>query len=147
MSDFVSAEARSLIMSKVKSKGNLTTEMRMVEAFRRLGVVGWRRHLKVGNSRPDFVFRREKIAVFLDGCFWHSCPLHGSLPRSNRAFWESKFKSNSERDLRNCEELKSLGWNFVRFWEHSIKSQPDKCATDVLLLLSFSESLSRVPGD
>lgn len=68
--------------------------------------------------RPDVVFRSRKVAVFVDGCFWHSCPLHGSLPRSNAGYWVPKLRSNEERDRRTTAELAELGWTVIRIWEH-----------------------------
>lgn len=68
--------------------------------------------------RADLVFSRQKIAVFIDGCFWHSCPTHASLPRANRAWWEDKLRKNRERDRETDAKLAELGWRALRFWEH-----------------------------
>jgi DNA mismatch endonuclease (patch repair protein) len=68
--------------------------------------------------RPDLVFTRRKVAVFVDGCFWHGCPQHGSLPKSNRGYWEPKLARNAQRDLRNDAALRAAGWSVVRLWEH-----------------------------
>ena len=65
---------------------------------------------EVTRSRPDIVFRRERVAVFLDGCFWHSCPLHASTPRSNREWWLAKLRGNVERDRCHDRELTAAGW-------------------------------------
>jgi len=72
----------------------------------------------VTRGRPDIVFRREQVAVFLDGCFWHSCPLHGSTPLANREWWLAKLRANVERDRRHDRELIAAGWTVRRFWEH-----------------------------
>lgn len=72
----------------------------------------------ITRSRPDVVFPTEKIAVYLDGCFWHSCPTHGTLPITNREWWSSKLAANTERDRRHDRDLKSAGWLVARFWEH-----------------------------
>lgn len=69
-------------------------------------------------SRADLVFRSAKVAVFVDGCFWHQCPEHGSLPRSNREFWRQKLKRNSERDAEVDGFLGESGWTVIRIWEH-----------------------------
>lgn len=71
-------------------------------------------------GRPDLVFPKRKLAVFVDGCFWHGCPLHYSRPRSNEAFWSSKLVENVVRDARQTQDLKSSGWSVVRLWEHEI---------------------------
>ncbi len=72
----------------------------------------------VTRSRPDVVFPSEKVAVFVDGCFWHSCPQHATLPKQNREWWVEKLKSNVQRDRRHDEELRRAGWVVLRFWEH-----------------------------
>lgn len=67
---------------------------------------------------PDLVFPRAKIAVFVDGCFWHGCPVHGTLPKNNREWWEEKLRRNRERDRFKDEQLKALGWTVLHYWEH-----------------------------
>ncbi len=71
-----------------------------------------------GRVRPDIVFTRRKVAVFVDGCFWHRCPEHASQPKSNTDYWSQKFARNVERDIRNTELLVDAGWSVVRVWEH-----------------------------
>jgi DNA mismatch endonuclease (patch repair protein) len=68
--------------------------------------------------RPDIVFTRAKIAIFVDGCFWHGCPAHGRRPKSNSHYWEAKIALNRDRDVRQGEALRSHGWHVVRVWEH-----------------------------
>lgn len=72
----------------------------------------------VTRGRPDIVFPTEKVAVFIDGCFWHGCPEHGSIPDSNSEWWEEKLQANVERDERHTEELEGAGWTVLRIWEH-----------------------------
>jgi DNA mismatch endonuclease (patch repair protein) len=67
---------------------------------------------------PDIVFTRARVAIFVDGCFWHSCPDHATMPRSNAAWWEAKLKGNVERDRRNDADLEASGWKVLRVWEH-----------------------------
>ena len=71
-----------------------------------------------GRVRPDVVFTRAKVAVFVDGCFWHVCPEHGQIPRANRGYWEPKLARNVERDRRNNAMLEEEGWKVLRFFEH-----------------------------
>lgn len=71
--------------------------------------------------RPDFVFPRRRLAVFVDGCFWHGCPRHGTQPKSHRAFWRRKFARNKRRDARVNRELRRLGWRGLRIWEHALR--------------------------
>lgn len=128
MADKISKQLRSVLMSKIRSKGNLTTEMRMLKIMKDAGISGWRRHLSLLSFRPDFVFRKERVVVFVDGCFWHGCPLHGTMPKSNREFWKSKLEKNTQRDARAGRELSDSGWKVVRFWEHSVRNEPSECA-------------------
>lgn len=72
----------------------------------------------VTRSRPDVAFTRQRIAVFVDGCFWHSCPVHGTMPKANREWWREKLEANRERDRRHTAELEQAGWMVIRFWEH-----------------------------
>lgn len=72
----------------------------------------------VTRARPDIVFRRECVAVFLDGCFWHSCPQHATTPKANGEWWRAKLRANVERDRRHDRDLRAAGWVVCRFWEH-----------------------------
>jgi DNA mismatch endonuclease (patch repair protein) len=74
--------------------------------------------LPAGRVRPDIVFTRKRIAVFVDGCFWHCCPLHGSHPAVHQAYWSPKLARNVERDTRNTQLLEDAGWTVLRIWEH-----------------------------
>jgi DNA mismatch endonuclease, patch repair protein len=89
---------------------------------RRVHALGYRYRLhpvlSITRSRPDFVFPTARVAVYVDSCFWHACPLHGTLPRSNRRWWRQKLRANSERDRRHNRELALAGWAVVRVWEH-----------------------------
>jgi DNA mismatch endonuclease, patch repair protein len=75
--------------------------------------------LKDRRVRPDLVFTRQRVAVFVDGCFWHSCPQHGTQPKANKSYWDAKLRENIDRDLRNTGELEEEGWKVVRVWAHS----------------------------
>lgn len=73
-------------------------------------------------GRPDFVFLRSKVAVFVDGCFWHGCPTHYHAPATRSEFWQSKLRRNQVRDSMVTRQLTEAGWKVVRIWEHTIKS-------------------------
>jgi DNA mismatch endonuclease, patch repair protein len=78
-------------------------------------------HLRIGGPRgvrSDLAFTRQRVVVFIDGCFWHSCPLHGHVPTTNSGYWHEKLKRNVERDERNTQALTNAGWKVVRIWEH-----------------------------
>jgi DNA mismatch endonuclease (patch repair protein) len=111
-------------MAAVRGRGNRNTEGRLVSILRRNGVTGWRRHRPVF-GRPDFVFPTVRVAVFVDGCFWHACPLHGSVPKTNEAFWKRKLLRNTDRDREVTNTLRSKGWKVVRIWQHDLKA-PEK---------------------
>ena len=107
-------------MSKVKGRDNEATERRLVRVFREFGIRGWRRNARVF-GRPDFVFPTARLAVFVDGCFWHGCPVHGSVPASNREFWASKLDRNKDRDKIVGRELGKAGWRILRVWQHELR--------------------------
>lgn len=123
MSDIFSKSKRSEVMSLVRSRGNKRTEMRMMSLFRLKGIKGWRRHYPIKwqagrlSVRPDFVFRHARVAVFVDGCFWHCCPRHSTQPKQNREFWEAKFVYNKAHDREVTQGLKRKGWKVVRIWQ------------------------------
>ena len=114
-------QTRSELMSRIRSHGNKDTELVVANYLRQHHITGWRRKQKIF-GKPDFVFRRQQVAVFVDGCFWHGCPQHGNRPATNRPFWRKKFAANKARDQRVNKELRRRGWRVVRIWEHSLKN-------------------------
>lgn len=129
-------------MSRIKGKGNQTTELRLIALFKQFGVVGWRRHqtfLKPGHGlrliRPDFIFRKYKVAVFVDGCFWHACPKCYRPVKTNAVFWSEKVVRNRRRDRLATLSLKEMGWRVIRIWEHEL-SKPDASAKRKILSIS-----------
>jgi DNA mismatch endonuclease, patch repair protein len=83
-------------------------------------------------TRPDIIFHGRKIAVFVDGCFWHMCPKHGTRPRSNPSYWDDKLRGNVERDARVNRALRNAGWTVLRVWEHS---KPETAVARILRTL------------
>lgn len=79
-------------------------------------------------GRPDIVFPARMTVVFVDGCFWHMCPRHFSMPRRNKRFWKEKLRKNVARDRNVSVALRKLGWKVIRLWEHEIESDLDRCA-------------------
>lgn len=120
MADVFSKLERSRVMATVLGQGNRSTEICLLAALRSHGIKGWRRHYRI-TGKPDFAFPRVKVAVFLDGCFWHGCPKCSRIPASNTAFWSAKFARTAERDAAQTKELKRRGWKVLRFWEHELK--------------------------
>lgn len=89
--------------------------------------------------RADIVFPREKVAVFVDGCFWHCCPEHGTDPATNSSYWRAKLSSNVERDRRQTKALEDDGWTVVRVWEHESAEDAARLIEDVLQSLEPSD--------
>jgi DNA mismatch endonuclease, patch repair protein len=123
VADTFNKAERSRIMAAVRSRGNKATELLLVELFRAAGLKGWRRHAAI-LGRPDFVFAKERVAVFVDGCFWHGCAKHCRMPASNRKYWLAKIERNMQRDRTTRKVLREKGWNVVRVWEHELKKRP-----------------------
>lgn len=170
MSDILILAQRSALMAKERGSGNASTELRLVAAFRALGITGWRRgnssHVPKHESAPRFRYVRKntaarsgtrnsfrvgaeafpgphrlrfpkpppsprlrwpgKLAVFVDGCFWHGCPLHATWPKQNAEFWREKIAKNQARDLLVTRQLRARGWRVLRLWEHELTRKYEK---------------------
>jgi len=118
--DTVTAQERSRIMAKVKARGNKSTELKLIKIFKEYSIMGWRRSYPL-IGKPDFVFPKPRLAIFVDGCFWHGCQEHCRLPESNRDYWVAKINKNKKRDRLISKELRSKNWNVIRVWEHELK--------------------------
>jgi DNA mismatch endonuclease (patch repair protein) len=99
--------------------GNMNTELVLATRLRKYGISGWRRHQRLFGN-PDFIFLRAKLAVFVDGCFWHGCPKHATQPASNRVFWRRKLARNKTRDQLVNRALRQRGWTVLRIWQHEL---------------------------
>lgn len=130
MADTVDKATRSRYMAAVKSRGNISTEARMVALLREHKLSGWRRHLPLPGT-PDFCWPKLKLAVFVDGCFWHGCIHCGKASKSNLGYWQAKVASNRRRDVRATAELRSRGWTVIRIWECRLKRNPDQCISRI----------------
>jgi DNA mismatch endonuclease (patch repair protein) len=108
-------------MAKVRSRGNASTELKVVRILKAGKVKGWRRHLPIFGS-PDFAFPKLRIALFIDGCFWHGCPRCYAAPKSSVGFWRQKLRKNRKRDLDVAKQLSKHGWKVLRVWECQLKS-------------------------
>jgi DNA mismatch endonuclease, patch repair protein len=178
MPDVFTKRKRSEVMSRIRGKGNKDTEIALAKLLRASGIVGWRRQEKVRieggkrrsrrerpttakpprqgtrptTTRPDFIFPRERVVVFVDGCFWHGCPVHSSparwlkrssmtarmfttkstkgtktAGRTGKAFWASKMAANIARDKFVTRKLRRDGWRVVRIWEHELAKNSARC--------------------
>jgi len=119
MSDVFSKRKRSAVMAAIRSRGNRSTELRLMQVFRTHGITGWRRGRALP-GRPDFVFPEHRAVVFVDGCFWHGCPRHATWPKARAKFWRDKIEHNRSRDRRASRELRGQGWRVLRVWEHAL---------------------------
>ena len=153
MPDVFTKRKRSEVMSRIRGKGNRDTEIALAKLMRANGITGWRRHQPI-LGRPDFIFPKVRLAVFVDGCFWHGCPIH-SRParwlrkssmgtrettetlrqaqgdkrgrRTGKGFWREKMAGNIARDKFVTRALRKRGWRVVRLWEHDLAKNPGRC--------------------
>src|SRR5437879_2804676 len=97
MADVFTKLKRSQVMAAIHSRGNKATELKLASILRAAGITGWRRHQPLPGC-PDFIFRRQRVAVFVDGCFWHGCRWHCRMPKTRIDFWKQKIARNKKRD-------------------------------------------------
>ncbi len=126
--DVHDSATRSFNMSRIRAK-NTKPEMILRKLLWLCGLRGYRLHAKLP-GRPDITFVKKKLVVFVDGCFWHSCPhcSDGRAPKSNTGYWTEKRRLNRERDLRTTSKLENAGWTVLRLWEHELNRDPIACA-------------------
>jgi len=118
---------RSALMARVGSRGNATTEMRMISLLRERGIAGWSCHAPLV-GRPDFCWPREKVVLFVHGCFWHGHACGRNLnPRTNRQTWMAKIAKNRQRDRRCARILRGLGWSVLTVWECQLNRRAGLC--------------------
>jgi DNA mismatch endonuclease, patch repair protein len=117
--DHVPKKVRSRIMATIRSRGNTTTELPLAKQLRAAGLNGYRKHWHVA-GKPDFAWPGRKIAVFVDGCFWHGCHCK-YLPRTNTKFWRDKIEANKRRDRRVAQALRRDGWTVIRIKECAVR--------------------------
>jgi DNA mismatch endonuclease (patch repair protein) len=134
VTDNLTTEQRSYAMSRIRSRGNSSTEKALITAMRLAGISGWRRKSAL-HGRPDFVFYRFHTAVFVDGCYWHGCKKCRLGSKSNNEYWVPKIEGNAKRDRRNSKELRAAGWKVVRIWEHDLKADPMKCIKKIMVAI------------
>lgn len=118
---------RGELMSRVRSTGNQTTEKKLACLLRTAGLTGWRRHQQLP-GHPDFVWPKVKVAVFVDGCFWHGHNCGKNVtPKTNVKAWKDKIERNQVRDQRVARSLRQLGWKVIRIWECRLTKAPERC--------------------
>lgn len=122
MADVFTKDKRSEVMKKVASKGNKTTELRLIQLFNEIGISGWRRNYPV-KGHPDFVFMAQKVAVFVDGCFWHGHNCRNTIPKDNATYWQKKRERNIAHDLEITSLFTKRGWTVLRIWECGLQKK------------------------
>lgn len=120
MADTFTKSARSKIMKSVHSRHNESTELKLIHIFKELKIRGWLRNYKV-KGHPDFVFLSKKIAVFVDGCFWHGHSCRQTKPEDNSEYWTKKINYNRRHDRTITQSFKDRGWLVIRIWECELK--------------------------
>lgn len=134
------SEAVTAVM-KANKRANTRPEVTIRSGLHRLGFRFRKDYIiKIDKVRvrPDIVFTKLKLAVFIDGCFWHLCPEHGHIPKTNIHYWEPKLKANRDRDILTTKLLRECGWNVLRLWEHVTSEESVKVISSKLTLLSKS---------
>lgn len=131
---FMDATARSKLMSMIRSQGT-SPEMALRKALWHSGL---RYRVAIRKGKIDIAFPRKKIAIFADGCFWHSCPIHGHTPKSNTGYWKPKLERNVERAVAKDMRLMESGWVVLHFWEHEIMASPQGCISVITLFCKTS---------
>jgi len=123
-------------MSRIRSSQNATTELRFLALLRATRIKGWRRNYPLP-GKPDFTFPKSRLAVFIDGCFWHGHACGRNLtPKRNAEAWKAKIKRNKTRDSIVTRELETKGWHVIRIWECTLRKKPNNCLKRVIRILN-----------
>lgn len=143
MTDNLSPEDRKRTMRAVKGK-QTGPERRLRAMLAGMRVSGWCVNYRDAPGNPDIAFPAQRIAIFVDGCFWHACPIcNRPLPQNNQEYWERKIRRNQERDRRYDAELESLGWRVLRIWGHEMRKNSDL----TLVSAKIRKVLAKVDGE
>jgi len=137
--DTLSQADRSRVMRAVHSNNTRSTERRFRAILAAKGIGRWKSSQRDLPGKPDLVFPTQKLAIFLDGCFWHGCVKCYRRPRSRQEYWDAKLASNVARDLRITKDLLANGWQVLRFWEHEIRDEPEQCVSTIVRQLKVIE--------
>ena len=134
MADNLSREKRSKVMSSIRGK-NTKPEITIRKLLWKVGI-RYRIHNKSIYGTPDISIMKNKIAIFIDGCFWHGCKRCYKEPTTNTAFWREKIHNNKKRRLKVRRILKKQGWNVQEFWEHQVNSRPHSVIDSIMQNIS-----------
>jgi DNA mismatch endonuclease (patch repair protein) len=134
MTDVFDKAKRSEIMKHVRSSGNKSTELKLIQIFKERNITGWRRNYAV-KGHPDFVFMKGKVAVFVDGCFWHGHDCRNLTPSQNYEYWKHKIDRNKVHDREVTKLFEDRGWTVVRIWECELKKKNAQKLDDKLKII------------
>jgi DNA mismatch endonuclease (patch repair protein) len=132
MRDFFSPKERSRLMSRIRGRANISTELKIAGILRAAGIKGWRRHLPLP-GRPDFTFPKQHVCIFVHGCFWHGCPRCRKRSSTRPKYWSAKIDTNRRRDRRVSRELRQLGYKVIVIWECTLRRKHPAGAISRLL--------------
>jgi len=118
---------RSKAMVAVKGRGNKTTEKRLRYAMVSAAISGFKVQPRGIIGNPDFIFEEQRLAIFVDGCYWHGCPKCGHIPKTRSEFWKAKIGRTKQRDIEKTQALREEGYIVLRFWEHQLKNGSSPC--------------------
>lgn len=118
--DKLEPHARSRLMAKIRSSGNRSTELRFRALLIRSGIRSWKVQPAGILGKPDFLFPRQRLVIFIDSCYWHGCSKHVRHPKTRKAYWRAKIFGNLRRDRLVSRLLKHQGWQVLRVWEHDL---------------------------
>ena len=136
MPDVYDKTKRSIVMRKVRSNKNKSTEICLMKLFQSANITGWRRNYPV-KGKPDFVFIVNRVAIFVDGCFWHGHNCRNITPKNNFEYWDKKLKQNKKRDIYVTEMFVNRGWTVLRIWEcELIRAKANKTLQKIISVLN-----------
>jgi DNA mismatch endonuclease (patch repair protein) len=139
MTDVLTPAQRQLNMSRIRAK-NTGPEVKLRKMLFAERIRGYRIHHNLP-GKPDIVFTKKKIAIFIDGCFWHKCPLCFQEPETRKEFWMKKIQSNVDRDKKVSAQLESEGWTIIRIWEHEVRKKPEDAVKRISEALAKTTNL------
>jgi DNA mismatch endonuclease (patch repair protein) len=134
MRDFFTPKERAQLMSRIRGRANVSTELKVAGILRAAGVRGWRRHLSLP-GRPDFTFPEPRVCIFVHGCFWHDCPRCRKRSNTRPEYWAKKIEINRRRDRRVSRELRQSRYKVIVIWECTLRRKYPKAAISRLLRL------------
>ena len=136
--------SRGQLMARVRSTGNKTTEKRLIPLLRKAQLSGWRRHQPLP-GRPDFVWFKTKVAVFVDGCFWHGHNCGKNVtPKTNVEAWREKISQNKNRDRKTRRLLRQQGWSVISLWECDLRKKPSECLSRIQKAIKVRKTPNKI---